>query len=96
MGIIDTAQTATSEPTVDAHNNARLQYGYHYYAPSHLVELAPDALLKVLAWAQAAPHKTSIPKGPVRSAPFAPNHRLGTQRPFAPAGPFADPAGPQV
>lgn len=96
MGIIDTAQTATAEPTVDAHNNARLQYGYHYYAPSHLVELAPDALLKVLAWAQTAPHKTSIPNGPVRSTPFAPNHRLGTQRPFTQAGPFTDPAGPQV
>lgn len=96
MGVIATAQTATAEPTVDAHNHARLHYGYHFYAPSHLVELAPDALLKVLAWAQSSAHKTSIPNGPVRSAPFGPNHRLGTQTPLAPAGPFADPAGPQV
>jgi hypothetical protein len=91
MGLIDTAQTATAEPTVDAHNRARLQYGYHFYAPSHLVELAPDAYLKVLQWAaSSAANKSGAARLPHRSAPIAPNHRPATVRPFA------DPAGPQV
>ena len=52
-GLVARAGTATSEATVDAHNNARLDYGYHYYAPAHLVRLVPNALLEVWSWAAA-------------------------------------------
>jgi hypothetical protein len=85
MGLIATAPVpGGAEATVDAHNHARLHYGYHFYAPSHLVELAPDALYKIQAWVTR-----STPKAPARTAPITPNHRPG-------AVPFADPAGPQV
>ena len=52
-GLVAQAPTATAEATVDAHNNARLDYGYHYYAPSHLVRLVPNAFIEVWAWAAA-------------------------------------------
>ncbi|QMU70731.1 amidase domain-containing protein [Streptacidiphilus sp. P02-A3a] len=52
-GLVAQAATATGEAGVDAHNNARLDYGYHYYAPSHLVRLAPNALSEVWGWAAA-------------------------------------------
>jgi hypothetical protein len=56
MGLI-----ATAEATVDAHNNARYRYGYHYYAPSHLVKLVPNAFSTVWTWAaqQWLSHDTS-------------------------------------
>ena len=87
MGLVATAPTATAEGTVDAHNNARLHYGYHYYAPSHLVELAPNALLKVIAWA-ASFHKVGS------GSTTTPN--AGTPNPLVNQGGFADPIGPQV
>lgn len=99
MGLIATAPTATAEATVDAHNHARYHYGYHFYAPSHLVELAPNALDKVLAWAAkggaapstATPKRTVTPKTTVTPNPtVTPQHRLGT------VIRFADPSGPQV
>lgn len=89
MGLIATAPTAASEATVDAHNHARYHYGYHYYAPSHLVELAPNAFLKVTAWAASFARKTSIPAPPLHTAPL---HSHG----LAGLGRFSDPAGPQV
>ena len=84
-GLVARAGTATSEATVDAHNNARLDYGYHYYAPAHLVRLVPNALLEVWTWAatQEAEHPQPVP------TTSAPNQLL--------RGPgFGDPAGPQV
>jgi hypothetical protein len=84
-GLVVTAQTATSEPTVDAHNHARYHYGYHFYAPSHLVRLAPDALLKVWAWAAGYTwHPTAPKSGSV------------TQRSLVQSPAVLDPAGPQV
>ena len=79
-GLVATAPTATDEATVDAHNNARYHYGYHYYAPSHLVKLVPNALLVVWAWAAA------------QQAPGAQHPKTAPQRPAF----FEDPAGPQV
>ncbi|MBC3839802.1 hypothetical protein GXW82_04805 [Streptacidiphilus sp. 4-A2] len=70
---------------MDAHNYARLNYGYHYYAPSHLVRLVPDALLQVWNWA-AAGHRSR----PVATTPRG----LPSHGPAAPAP--ADPAAPQV
>jgi hypothetical protein len=87
MGLVATAPTATAEGTVDAHNNARYRYGYHFYAPSHLVELAPNALLKVLAWA-ASFHK--VGSGPTTAPKAVTPNRL-----VNPGG-FAGPIGPQV
>lgn len=89
MGLIATAPTASAEATVDAHNHARLRYGYHFYAPSHLVELAPNALLKVTAW--AAQHKSPVTP-PQHTAPTG---SLGSHG-LVGVGRFADPAGPQV
>jgi len=91
-GLVAQAGTATSEATVDAHNNARLDYGYHYYAPSHLVRLVPNALLEVWSWATAqrgrqrptppppAP-RTITPPGdsPAPTRPTQPRHQP-TQR----------------
>ena len=90
MGLVATAPTATDEATVDAHNHARYHYGYHYYAPSHLVELAPNALLKVIAWAAKYNFKGSVTAP--HTAPAAPrgSHTL------VGVGSLADPAGPQV
>ncbi|QMU77427.1 hypothetical protein GXW83_18720 [Streptacidiphilus sp. PB12-B1b] len=89
-GLVSHAATATGEATVDAHNNARLDYGYSYYAPSHLVRLVPNALLEVWTW--AAEQKLLHPTPTTPSAPAAPAapHQLNT----APG--FSDPAGPQV
>jgi hypothetical protein len=69
---------------VDAHNNARLDYGYHYYAPSHLVRLVPNALLEVWAWTaeQRLLH-------PIPTAPTTPGQQSRLALP-------TDPAGPQV
>lgn len=88
MGLVATAPTATAEATVDAHNNARYRYGYHYYAPSHLVELAPNALMKIKAWA-AKYHKvygSGTPSSP----------KTVTPKKLVNAGAMADPIGPQV
>lgn len=94
MGLIATAPTSTTEATVDAHNHARLHYGYHYYAPSHLIELAPDALLKVDAWAQEHNYQNPISTPPLHTAPVGP---LTSHAPAGLSGnPFSDPAGPQV
>jgi hypothetical protein len=90
MGLIATAPTDTVEATVDAHNHARSHYGYHFYAPSHLVKLAPNALLRVLAW--AASFSTSpAAKSPAHTTPATPRGlvKVGT-------GVLSDPAGPQV
>jgi hypothetical protein len=86
-GLVAQAPTATSEATVDAHNNARLDYGYSYYAPSHLVQLVPNALLEVLKWTvtEEAQHLLQ----PSATTP----HQL-FRAPVA-ANPV-DPAGPQV
>ena len=91
MGLIATAQTASAEATVDAHNHARYRYGYHFYAPSHIVELAPNALQKVTAWANQHNFKYPIKTPPLRVTPTTPrgSHvQVGVGR-------FADPAGPQ-
>lgn len=83
VGLVATTPTDTSEATVDAHNNARYHYGYHYYAPSHLVRLVPNALLEVQLWTvEEAIHST-----PHRTPPTA--NRL-------PAPSMSDPAGPRV
>ena len=90
MGLIATAPTATDEATVDAHNHARYHYGYHFYAPSHLVELAPNAALKVMAWAAKYNFNSLLTKP--HATPVAPrgSHSL------VGVGRLADPAGPQV
>lgn len=88
MGLIATAQTATSEPTLDAHNNARLDYGYHFYEPAHLVKLVPNAFLEVWTWAA----QQWLQHGVASVAP-------GATSPLAPAAapiPFGDPSGAQV
>ena len=87
MGLVVTSPTATSEATVDAHNNARNHYGYHYYAPSHLVELAPDALLKVIAWAASFSKLGSAAKATPKTV--APKVLVGS-------GSMAGPIGPQI
>lgn len=92
MGVIATAQIGTTEPTVDAHNRARYHYGYHYYEPSHLVELAPNALARARAWAEkggAAPGTSTKTVQPNTAQP-------NTGQPNVTVRPFADPAGPQV
>ena len=87
-GLVAQAATATGEATVDAHNNARLDYGYSYYAPSHLVRLVPNALLEVWSWAatQELLHPKAQQQAPTTTTP--------KQLFKAPA--FGDPAGPQV
>ncbi|MHA6757746.1 amidase domain-containing protein [Streptacidiphilus sp. PAMC 29251] len=89
VGLVSHAPTATAEATVDAHNNARLDYGYHFYAPSHLVRLVPNAFVEVWAWAatQWALHPIQSPAP--TPTPAAPKQLLG--RPA-----LTDPAGPQV
>ncbi|WP_034088019.1 amidase domain-containing protein [Streptacidiphilus albus] len=89
-GLIVTPQTATSEPLVDAHNNARLDYGYHYYAPSHVVQLVPNALVEVWTWAA----EEELIHGP-QTQPTAPTTTVPQNRLFATPG-YSDPAGPQV
>lgn len=98
MGLVATAPTATDEATVDAHNNARLHYGYHFYAPSHLVKLAPNALMKIRAWA-ASYHKvgTVVGKaGPSAVAPSTVTPKVTTTKPLVTARTMAGPIGPQV
>lgn len=90
-GLVATAPTATSEATVDAHNNARLDYGYSYYAPSHLVRLVPNALLEVWTW--AATEEAEHPQPAPTPAPTT----VTPQQQQLLRGPgFGDPAGPQV
>ncbi|MEY9871569.1 hypothetical protein ABH931_001042 [Streptacidiphilus sp. MAP12-33] len=89
-GLVVTAQTPTSEPLVDGHNHARIDYGYHYFAPSHLVQLVPNALAEVWTWTleQELLHgpwqPTPTPSGPGNTAPHLAPRLMG------------DPAGPQV
>ncbi|QMU69683.1 amidase domain-containing protein [Streptacidiphilus sp. P02-A3a] len=87
-GLVAQAATGTGEATVDAHNNARLDYGYHYYAPSHLVRLVPNALLEVWGWAatQELLHPKAQQQPPTSPTP---------QQLFRGPG-LGDPAGPQV
>lgn len=85
MGLVATGPTTTAEGTVDAHNYARLHFGYHYYAPSHLIKLAPDALMRVLAWAG---HYGYQGPGISPANPVGPRGLVGSR--------FSDPAGPQV
>jgi hypothetical protein len=75
---------------VDAHNNARYHYGYHFYEPVHLVELAPNALEKARAWAEKGGH------GLGQAAPRAATPKVTIPGFVAHSGPFADPSGPQV
>ncbi|MFC1438802.1 hypothetical protein ABUW04_11080 [Streptacidiphilus sp. N1-10] len=84
VGLVAQAATDTTEATVDAHNNARLDYGYHYYAPSHLVRLVPNALLEVWAW--TAEQRLLHPAPATPTTP-SPKSRLALP---------TDPAGPQV
>jgi hypothetical protein len=93
MGLIDTAATATSEPTVDAHNNARLQYGYHFYEPAHLVKLVPYAFVEVWAWAAIQWAQRGV--APVAPGVTAPSVSANANARSA-AVPFSDPSGPQV
>jgi hypothetical protein len=104
-GLVASAPTATAEATVDAHNNARLGYGYHAYAPAHLVRLVPNALLEVWTWAAAQhPAHTPAPRDlPAPAAdPAVPVPADAVQADPAPADPApavpvpADPAAPQV
>ncbi|WP_035796720.1 amidase domain-containing protein [Kitasatospora mediocidica] len=85
-GLVDTAATATAEPTVDAHNRARLQYGYHFYAPSHLVRIDPLGLLKGFAKGDTAAKPGSTPQPNLRKSSPSTIPYLGLH----------DPAGPQV
>ena len=88
VGLVAQAPTATAEATVDAHNNARQDYGYHFYAPSHLVRLVPNALVEVWTWAaeQWALHPVTPPATTPTPAPGQ----------LARSAPLSDPAGPQV
>ncbi|MDH6117386.1 hypothetical protein ABH930_001629 [Kitasatospora sp. GAS204A] len=94
-GLVATAADGSNEPTVDAHNRARLHYGYHFYAPSHLVRIEPLGLLTgfLPSGTQLAAPKTAMQKLAVTPRSTAP------QAPTAPALPTVgrqDPAGPQV
>ncbi|WP_424712098.1 hypothetical protein [Kitasatospora acidiphila] len=70
-GLVVTAQDGSAEPTVDAHNRARQHYGYHYYAPSHLVRIDPLALSGGFDSAPAA-SGVPAPGGPVPQDPIGP------------------------
>ncbi|WP_035841765.1 hypothetical protein [Kitasatospora azatica] len=84
-GLVATAPDGASEATVDAHNRARQHYGYHYYAPSHLVRIEPLGLLDGFENAQLA-----APKPATKSAP-----RVNAPRATASQFDRMDPAGPQ-
>ncbi|WP_181442513.1 amidase domain-containing protein [Streptomyces tateyamensis] len=84
-GLVVTAQDGSTEPTLDAHNRARSHYGYHYYAPSHLVRINPLGLLNGL-FGQAPAAAAAAPAAPQLKAPRA----------AVPAQVQQDPAGPQV
>ncbi|MEV7187782.1 hypothetical protein [Kitasatospora sp. NPDC093102] len=77
VGLVATAQRGTAEPTVDAHNNARLHYGYHYYAPSHLVRIDPTGLKRSFR----QPGRTASRTQPAQTAPAAVGRKepLGAQ-----------------
>ncbi|WP_329568693.1 hypothetical protein [Kitasatospora sp. NBC_01266] len=94
-GLVVTAADGSNEPTVDAHNRARSHYGYHFYAPSHLVRIEPLGLLtgflpsdtqltapKSAMQKLAVTPRTATPQAPATTAPST----VGRQ----------DPAGPQV
>jgi hypothetical protein len=83
-GLVVQAATGGAEATVDAHNHARFHFGYHYYAPSHLVRLVPDALLEVWTWATE-----EWANGTPKPSPSTPHQLLQTPG-------TTDPAGPQV
>jgi hypothetical protein len=83
-GLVVQAATVSAEATVDAHNHARFHYGYHYYAPSHLVRLVPNAALLMSAWA-AVQKMQNMPQ----LNPFAPHQ-------FIQLPGMASQAGPQV
>ncbi|MFE0461606.1 hypothetical protein ACFW1A_20380 [Kitasatospora sp. NPDC058965] len=83
-GLVVTPQDGAAEPTVDAHNRARTHYGYHYYAPSHLVRINPLGLLDgFLGQVPTAPAAPAAPQ------PKAPRSAVTVQVP-------QDVAGPQV
>jgi hypothetical protein len=92
-GLVAQAATATAEATVDGHNHARLDFGYHYFAPSHLVQLVPDAAVEVWTWAaeQELLHGVT-PGGAPGSGTAAPKNLA----PRLTAPLVSDPAGPQV
>ncbi|MFF7633652.1 amidase domain-containing protein [Kitasatospora sp. NPDC008050] len=92
-GLVATAADGTTEATVDAHNRARNHYGYHFYAPSHLIRIEPLGLLTGfgantdLGAAAAAPKSLMVtPKAAPKAAPKS----------SAPLLTRHDPAGPQV
>ncbi|MCX4746111.1 hypothetical protein OG455_11360 [Kitasatospora sp. NBC_01287] len=93
-GLVVTAADGSTEPTVDAHNRARSHYGYHYYAPSHLVRIDPLGLLQgflpsaVSAFEapKAGSSKIATPKATAPKATAPSTSTWGRQ----------DPAGPQV
>jgi hypothetical protein len=93
-GLVAQAPTATSEATVDAHNNARLDYGYSYYAPSHLVQLVPNALLEVMEW--TATEEAQHLLQPSATTPHQLFKAPGTGNGTGAGIGFGDPAGPQV
>ncbi|MGF1432386.1 hypothetical protein [Kitasatospora sp. LaBMicrA B282] len=62
-GLVATAPDGTNEATVDAHNRARQHYGYHFYAPSHLIRIEPLGLLDGLAQSFAVQPGTGATAG---------------------------------
>ncbi len=91
-GLVATAATATAEPTVDAHNRARLHYGYHFYAPSHLVRIEPLGLLTGFGGTVTPQGLAITPSAQPKAAPNAlPNTQLKSVRID-----LRDPSGPQV
>jgi hypothetical protein len=95
MGLVVTAPTATSEALVDAHNNARYDYGYHNYAPSHLVEMAPDAAIRVKLWAATYHFKYRAPAAGASPKLAAPKSAV-KQNVLVGTGRLANPVGPQI
>ncbi|MDH6113846.1 hypothetical protein P3T36_005642 [Kitasatospora sp. MAP12-15] len=94
-GLVATAATATSEPLVDAHNRARLDYGYHFYAPSHLVQINPLGLLKLFLPANTPDEFMVKPAAPSASPTTTPG-ATSKLRVLTPSTGYQDPAGPQV
>ncbi|MDH6580660.1 hypothetical protein [Kitasatospora sp. MAP5-34] len=89
-GLVATAADGTNEPTVDAHNRARLNYGYHFYAPSHLIRIEPLGLLDGFA------PTTSLFSSKAAVAPQSAAPKAATPKLNAPLPGRQDPAGPQV
>ncbi|GAA1959572.1 hypothetical protein [Kitasatospora viridis] len=94
-GLVATAQDGTNEPTVDAHNRARSHYGYHYYAPSHLVQINPLGLLDGFADA-AAPAPSAAAPAPAANPLSRLARPAAPKAPAAPGGVVTGPFGPQV